>query len=75
MLFAKQSKGHASIYSEVGKGTTVRIFLPRALSGEDAAALEDIKTPTPCRGHERLLIVEDNERVRDTPSAILRANG
>jgi PAS domain S-box-containing protein len=73
--FAKQSKGHASIYSEIGKGTTVKVFLPRVSSGQGDA--QDIRADTsePKRGHERILVVEDDENVRNIPSAILRAAG
>ena len=36
--FAKQSRGHMRIYSEVGRGTTVKLYLPRAL--QDAVDLD-----------------------------------
>jgi len=62
--FAKQSGGHATIYSEIGKGTTVNIYLPRALADDRMA--EDVVAEAPVgRGHgERILVVEDDERVR-----------
>ena len=41
--FAKQSRGHLRIYSEVGQGTTVKLYLPRAL--QDAI---DLETPAHC---------------------------
>ncbi|MBV1693012.1 MAG: PAS domain S-box protein [Hyphomicrobiales bacterium] len=62
--FAKQSKGHVTIYSEVGHGTTVNLYLPRVSAGEDT--LEPAAQATPvARGHgERILVVEDNAQVR-----------
>jgi CheY-like chemotaxis protein len=60
--FAKQSGGQLRIYSEVGHGTTVRLYLPRS-----DEALETAKTPTagPVKGRgERVLVVEDNVDVR-----------
>ncbi len=62
--FARQSGGHLSIYSEVGVGTTIRLYLPRAY-GEapaepDAAELERA-LPT---GAEKILLVDDNAPLR-----------
>lgn len=60
--FIKQSNGHVSIYSEVGHGTSVRLFLPR--SNEDVEKLAiDSKAPVP-GGTERILVVEDEPQVR-----------
>src|SRR5208337_3812872 len=62
--FVKQSGGHVKIYSEVGHGTTVRIYLPRA------RALEDVETDTEVGpatgGAETVLVVEDDAEVRGT---------
>jgi signal transduction histidine kinase len=70
--FAKQSRGHARIYSEVGQGTTVRLYLPRALDkAEPAAAPTEIQ---PARG-ETVLLVEDNQDFRTLTFALLRSFG
>jgi PAS domain S-box-containing protein len=61
--FAKQSGGHVKIYSEVGHGTTVRLYLPR-LSGV-AAVADPTSVATPRKGGgETILVVEDNPEVR-----------
>jgi PAS domain S-box-containing protein len=64
--FARQSGGHVRLYSEVGGGTTVRIFLPRA-EGEAERAQRAARAAKPlprARNGETVLIVEDNEAVR-----------
>ncbi|MBC9877445.1 PAS domain S-box protein [Bradyrhizobium sp. INPA01-394B] len=62
--FAKQSDGHVSIYSERGLGTTVRIYLPRAGGGQSPNVLDsDDDVP---RGHETILIAEDDPFVRSS---------
>ena len=62
--FVKQSGGHIKIYSEVGFGTTVKIYLPRTLDAEDypvaAASLPGDG------GSETILVAEDDEQVRAT---------
>jgi PAS domain S-box-containing protein len=63
--FVKQSGGHVTIYSEVGQGTTVKIYLPRLLgeglsSGEQA---QDTQLPR-ARAGETILIVEDDAGVK-----------
>jgi len=60
--FIKQSRGHISIYSEVGIGTTVKMYLPRSAVG-DVPALEQIAV-MPDGGTETILLVEDDELVR-----------
>ena len=60
--FVKQSGGHIKIYSEMGEGTTVKLYLPRtrrAQDAADAAGLQPVEG-----GKERVLVVEDDEGVR-----------
>lgn len=67
--FVKQSGGHIKIYSEPGHGTTIRIYLPRSTDPE--AAIHPAKAAEPVGGSETILVVEDDEDVRDTVVAML----
>jgi PAS domain S-box-containing protein len=62
--FVKQSGGHIKLYSERGRGTTAKIYLPRlaADAGAELAA-PAVKASTPS-GYELILVVEDNDDVR-----------
>jgi PAS domain S-box-containing protein len=60
--FAKQSHGHLRIYSELGHGTTVKLYLPRALQHAVDLAVVN-KTPPRGQG-ETILVVEDDTTVR-----------
>jgi CheY-like chemotaxis protein len=72
--FARQSRGHVKIYSEVGNGTTVRLYLPRAMQKtepisavprqQEAAKIDAI-----------ILVVEDNADVRKIVCKLLRDFG
>jgi CheY-like chemotaxis protein len=70
----KQSGGHVDFYSEVGKGSTFRIYLPRVEGevepSEPAPARSEI-----LRGTETILLVEDDERVRAIGQTILQTHG
>ncbi len=70
----KQSGGHIEVYSELGQGTTFKIYLPRV---EGAAESRPSSRPTPGRhqGHETLLLVEDEEIIRRVVRESLRMNG
>lgn len=72
--FVRQSLGHIKIYSEEGHGTTIRIYLPRAgaKSQPAASATDDANLP---RGQETILVVEDDDLVRDYVLAQLRSLG
>ena len=64
--FIKQSGGHIKIYSEIGQGTTVKIYLPR-FHGENVsvATQPGLKAQTALgRPEELILVVEDEERMR-----------
>jgi len=67
--FVKQSGGHIKIYSEVGQGTTVKIYLPRVHDREDV--LTDLRTAPVRGGSETILVVEDDDEVRETAVALL----
>ena len=78
--FVKQSGGHIRIYSEEGHGTTVKIYLPRATGDEKVAAVPAGKparaTPTAgARKDETILVVEDNDGVREYAVEVLEQLG
>ncbi|WP_149738152.1 response regulator [Rhizobium sp. RU20A] len=62
--FVKQSGGHVKIYSEVGHGTTVKMYLPRAHAGEDREV--PLQAGPIVGGSETILVVEDDDNVRAT---------
>jgi PAS domain S-box-containing protein len=62
--FIKQSGGYSKIYSEPGKGTTIRIYLPRALDGDDSES-DTLHDGMPTGDQEIILVVEDNAGIRD----------
>jgi CheY-like chemotaxis protein len=71
--FVKQGRGHLRIYSEVGQGTTVKLYLPRALQNAVDLVPRTIETP---RGRgETILIVEDDATVRLILSDVLEELG
>jgi PAS domain S-box-containing protein len=61
--FVKQSNGHIKIYSEVGHGTTVKIYLPRA-TGLPDTDVESMASMSLEGGNETILVVEDDDLVR-----------
>src|SRR5207249_2841417 len=73
--FAKQSGGHVTVYSEVGHGTTVNIYLPQA-----SGATSDVETATADaesegRCSETILVVEDDDGVRNLTVTRLKTLG
>ena len=71
---AQQNGGHLTVYSEVGQGTTFRIYLPRTRDTSEP------RTPTPAAlrplgGGETLLLVEDNDELRSATQGVLEALG
>jgi PAS domain S-box-containing protein len=68
-----QSGGHINVYSEPGYGTTFKIYLPavagRAAEAEEPAVIQEL------RGNETILVVEDQEDVRDFAVATLEGYG
>ena len=69
----QQSGGHVWVYSEPGRGTTFKIYLPRV----DAAVEEvrAIEPPATLRGSETILLAEDDDQVRAVALGILRKRG
>ena len=69
-----QSGGHIGVDSEVGKGTTFKIYFPRVGQAVDVAANQAQEGPLP-RGTETLLVVEDEPSVRHLAHDVLEAQG
>jgi signal transduction histidine kinase/CheY-like chemotaxis protein len=78
--FVSQSNGHIRIYSEVGHGTTVKIYLPRHVDSADIAAnprgeaAESKPMPLALDG-ESILLVEDDAAIRDYAVGVLEELG
>jgi signal transduction histidine kinase len=72
--FVKQSKGHITIQSEKGRGTTILVCLPQAEA--EAAPVVNLRLPeTAPQGHETILVVEDDPLVRSYVLTQIRSLG
>ncbi len=70
----KQSEGNIWLYSEPGRGTTFRIYFPRTEEEADGLHREEVTDVFP-RGSETILLVEDDELVRDLATRLLEQQG
>jgi PAS domain S-box-containing protein len=74
--FARQSEGYAKIYSEVGEGTTVKLYLPRFYGeGEDAEELPQLGEEHVSHAGETVLVIEDEAVVRGLVVEVLSELG
>jgi PAS domain S-box-containing protein len=73
--FIKQSNGHVKLYSEVGQGTTVKLYLPRLLASPAETATKPGEAVVPTGNGETILVVEDEPAVREHSVASLRDLG
>jgi CheY-like chemotaxis protein len=71
--FVKQSGGHIRIYSEVGSGTTIKIYLPRSMQPE--VELPNLRNAPVVGGSETILVVEDDLAVQATVVDMLQGLG
>ncbi|MDB5397569.1 MAG: histidine kinase [Rhodospirillales bacterium] len=73
--FIKQSGGHVKIYSELGAGTTIKLYLPRHYAGEGMGETQSVRVPVPQAQGETILVVEDDPDVRAYAVEMLRELG
>jgi PAS domain S-box-containing protein len=73
--FARRSGGFVDISSEVGRGTTVRVYLPRMAEALAADAFANAERDVPLGDGELVLVVEDNDQVREVTLKRLEALG
>lgn len=74
--FVKQSAGHIIIYSELGSGTTVKLYLPRFIGDEtDAAEASELRPMSRQWLSGTILVVEDNELLANSTAAMLQQYG
>jgi CheY-like chemotaxis protein len=73
--FIKQSGGHVKIYSEVGAGTTIKLYLPRYFSSGSTTETQPAAVPVPQAKGETILVVEDEADVRSFTVEMLRELG
>ncbi len=70
----KQNKGVINVYSEPGQGTTCKIYLPRHAVGIDQMPRANVTQPN-ARGHETILLVEDEPMILEMTATMLKLQG
>ncbi|MGA2415695.1 MAG: PAS domain S-box protein [Candidatus Sulfotelmatobacter sp.] len=71
----KQSGGYILVYSEVGQGTTFKIYLPSAEDKIEAGSKPEVETVAPKRHETTILLVEDDEIMRSLTRQLLQEHG
>jgi two-component system cell cycle sensor histidine kinase/response regulator CckA len=71
----KQSGGHINVYSEPGRGSTFKIYLPQIEAATIEAPAQRLDTPNLPRGIETILLVEDDPALREMATTLLRRLG
>jgi PAS domain S-box-containing protein len=71
----KQSGGNILVYSELGKGTTFKVYLPRDLSAIEPEISKTASTPKLSEGIETILVVDDEKAIRDVAERMLAKAG
>jgi signal transduction histidine kinase/CheY-like chemotaxis protein len=69
----RQYEGHLAVYSELGRGTTFKIYFPRSTDTADRAAARAVEVAA--GGTETILLVEDNDELRGSTQGLLDALG
>jgi CheY-like chemotaxis protein len=69
----KQAGGHIGLYSEIGLGTTMKVYLPAVREAATTPAAHVAEQPT--TGHERILLVEDDSALRALTARMLSTQG
>ena len=70
----RQSSGHIAVYSEVGRGTTFKIYLPRVYEEIETVVVRD-RPPELSQGTETVLLVEDEPMLRELGLLVLSGLG
>ena len=76
--FVRQSAGHVKLYSEIGVGTTVKIYLPRLHQHQDAVVVSNDPAIQPVQQGSRdeiIIVTEDDEQVRLVTTGALEELG
>jgi PAS domain S-box-containing protein len=73
--FVKQSGGHIKIYSELGHGTTIRLYLPAVAQETAVAGAADAAPEQRRLGTGNVLLVEDEENLRRAAARMLKSMG
>jgi CheY-like chemotaxis protein len=73
--FVRQSGGHLKIYSEIDRGTTIRLYLPQSMAARAGQPAIEAATPVLPSGNETVLVVEDDADVRAFVVKLLRDFG
>jgi PAS domain S-box-containing protein len=71
----KQSGGYIWVYSEPGKGTTFKVYLPRVEDRVEVSSTAQTPAPAACDGKETILLVEDEAAVRELTRMVLSKRG